>query len=106
MGNDTSEATNADSAKIELSTVRSKATEWNAISSKKVPYEFIEYVEGKREPSTDYNCCGWRHVGTASEEMLFETSCGRTFNILDNPKVLQKFKYCPNCGKRVAVKGV
>lgn len=101
-----SETSRDGSAKIELSAVRAKATEWNAISSKKVPYEFIEYVEGKREPSTDYNCCEWNCVGAASEEMLFETSCGRTFNILNSPKVLQKFKYCPNCGKRAVMKGV
>lgn len=28
--------------------IRKKAEEWNKVSSKKVPYEFIDFLEGKR----------------------------------------------------------
>lgn len=33
----------------ETETIRDKAIKWNNNSSKRVPYEFIDYVEGKRE---------------------------------------------------------
>ena len=33
---------------IEAETIRDKAVKWNNRSTKKVPYEFIEFVEGKR----------------------------------------------------------
>lgn len=33
----------------EKETIRDKAIKWNNNSSKRVPYEFIDYVEGKRE---------------------------------------------------------
>ena len=35
----------------ETETIRDKAVKWNNNSSKRVPYEFIDYVEGKREAS-------------------------------------------------------
>ena len=36
----------------ETETIRDKAVKWNNNSSKRVPYEFIDYVEGKREVSS------------------------------------------------------
>ena len=35
----------------ETETIRDKAVKWNNNSTKRVPYEFIDYVEGKREAS-------------------------------------------------------
>ena len=88
------------------STVRSKATEWNAVSSKKVPYEFIEFIEGKREPSSDYNCCKWKCTRQNEHFARFETSCGVSFGMSHDLETLVNLTYCPHCRKRIVKKGL
>ena len=41
----------------ETETIRDKAVKWNNNSSKRVPYEFIDYVEGKREIGVSDDVC-------------------------------------------------
>ena len=41
----------------ETETIRDKAVKWNNNSSKRVPYEFIDYVEGKRDIGVSDDVC-------------------------------------------------
>ena len=45
----------------ETETIRDKAVKWNNNSSKRVPYEFIDYVEGKREICVSDDVCEWKY---------------------------------------------
>lgn len=78
----------------ETKTIRDKATEWNNHSSKKVPYEFIDFVEGKREIAKDDDVCKWREDAYGR----WHTQC----NILADNSPLE-YTYCPYCGKKIKV---
>ena len=80
----------------ETETIRDKAVKWNNNSSKRVPYEFIDYVEGKREICVSDDVCEWK-----LEDDNLMTDCGDYFNLYDN--CTDKFKYCPTCGKKIKV---
>lgn len=79
-----------------IGNIRDKAKEWNNHSTKKVPYEFIDFVEGKCEITKDDDVCEWKYDG---DNLI--TSCGDYFNLYDN--CTGKFKYCPVCGKKIKV---
>ena len=81
----------------ETETIRDKAVKWNNNSSKRVPYEFIDYVEGKREIGVSDDVCEWRLI--KDYKFLHKTSCGNTFDMENN------FKYCPFCGKKIKIVG-
>ena len=81
----------------ETETIRDKAVKWNNNSSKRVPYEFIDYVEGKREIGVSDDVCEWRLI--KCYKFLHKTSCGNTFDMENN------FKYCPFCGKKIKIVG-
>ena len=57
----------------ETETIRDKAVKWNNNSSKRVPYEFIDYVEGKREIGVSDDMCEWRLCD--EEANVYDTSC-------------------------------
>ena len=80
----------------ETETIRDKAVKWNNNSSKRVPYEFIDYVEGRRGINISDDVCEWK----LDDDNLI-TSCGEYFNLFDN--CTEKFKYCPRCGKKIKV---
>ena len=82
----------------ETETIRDKAVKWNNNSSKRVPYDFIDYVEGKREIGVSEEVCEWKF----DDDNLI-TSCGDYFNLYDN--CTEKFKYCPRCGKKIEIVG-
>ena len=79
----------------ETETIRDKAVKWNNHSSKRVPYEFIDYVEGKREIGISDDVCKWRQTSTAR----YKTSCG--YNLLEFFDT--KACYCKQCGKKIKV---
>lgn len=82
--------------KTETETIRDKAVRWNNNSSKRVPYEFIDYVEGKREISVSDDVCEWTLTDTR-KVMPYKTSCGNE-DLYDN-----SWKYCPHCSKKIKV---
>ncbi|MDY5967882.1 MAG: hypothetical protein SPJ08_02605 [Sphaerochaetaceae bacterium] len=79
----------------ETETIRDKAVKWNNNSSKRVPYEFIDYVEGKREICVSDDVCECRLF--KGHKFLHKTSCGDVFDMQNG------FKYCPYCGKNIKV---
>ena len=83
----------------ETETIRDKAVKWNNNSSKRVPYEFIDYVEGRREIGASDDVCEWEsHYKFVSDKYKRETGCGYTFYDLHHAV---PFKYCPYCGKKI-----
>ena len=44
----------------ETETIRDKAIKWNNNSSKRVPYEFIDFIEGKRDIGVSDDVCEWK----------------------------------------------
>lgn len=78
----------------ETETIRDKAVKWNNNSSKRVPYEFIDYVEGKREISVSDNVCEWK------QDEDGYTNCRYSYDEIDS---IDFFKYCPYCGKKIKV---
>lgn len=80
----------------ETETIRDKAVKWNNNSSKRVPYEFIDYVEGKREIGVSDNVCEWK-----VKSNYYVTECSHDTDVMYGLK--QDFKYCPYCGKKIKV---
>ena len=78
----------------ETETIRDKAIKWNNNSSKRVPYEFIDYVEGKRDIGVSDDVCEWKQDNMC--ETVYRV-CGGCFT-----SAYQKdFKFCPYCGKKI-----
>ena len=80
----------------ETETIRDKAVKWNNNSSKRVPYEFIDYVEGKREICVSDNVCEWK-----VKSNYYVTECSHDTDVMYGLK--QDFKFCPFCGKKIKV---
>ena len=78
----------------ETETIRDKAVKWNNNSSKRVPYEFIDYVEGKREIGVSDNVCEWK-----VKSNYYVTECSHDTDVMYGLK--QDFKFCPYCGKKI-----
>ena len=80
----------------ETETIRDEAVKWNNYSSKRVPYEFIDYVEGKREICVSDNVCEWK-----VKSNYYVTECSHDTDVMYGLK--QDFKFCPYCGKKIKV---
>ena len=80
----------------ETETIRDKAVKWNNNSSKRVPYEFIDYVEGKRELCVSDDVCEWK-----VKSNYYVTECSHDTDVMYGLK--QDFKFCPYCGKKIKV---
>ena len=80
----------------EIETIRDKAVKWNNNSSKRVPYEFIDYVQGKREICVSDNVCEWK-----VKSNYYVTECSHDTDVMYGLK--QDFKFCPYCGKKIKV---
>ena len=89
-------------AGTETKTIRDKAIEWNNHSSKKVPYEFIDYAEGKREIDVNDDVCEWKYNDT---EYYWESSCDRLHIFMSDGPKENEYEYCPYCGKKIKVLG-
>lgn len=79
----------------ETETIRDKAVKWNNHSTKKVPYEFIEFVEGKCTIDAEDDVCEWKQTSTAR----YKTSCGYKLEEYFDTKAC----YCKQCGKKIKV---
>ena len=89
------EIVNHDCVETETETIRDKVVKWNNNSSKRVPYEFIDYVEGKREIGVSDDVCEWKK----SKDYPFDWFVG-----CDGCEVNHKQgNYCPRCGKKIKV---
>ena len=88
----------------EKETIRDKAVKWNNNSSKRVPYEFIDYVEGKREIGVSDDVCEWKvfdnSLADESPQWVYETTCGK---YVSEEHTSNSFVYCPYCGKKIKV---
>ena len=78
----------------ETETIRDKAIKWNKNSSKRLPYEFIDYVEGRREIGVSDDVCDWK------QDEDGYTNCRYTYDEIDS---VDFFKFCPYCGKKIKV---
>ena len=85
------------SVETETETIRDKAVKWNNNSSKRVPYEFIDYVEGKREIGVSDNVCEWK--STSDGEFIQNPHTKRLYS--NEPSM--KNVYCNTCGKKIKV---
>ena len=83
------------SVETETETIRDKAVKWNNNSSKRVPYEFIDYVEGKREIGVSDNVCEWK--STSDGEFIQNPHTKRLYS--NEPSM--KNVYCNTCGKKI-----
>ena len=89
----------------ETETIRDKAVKWNNNSSKRVPYEFIDYVEGKREICVSDDVCEWKVFDnslTDEPQWVYETTCGK---YVGEEHTSKAFVYCPYCGKKIKIVG-
>ena len=87
----------------ETETIRDKAVKWNNNSSKRVPYEFIDYVEGKREIGVSDDVCEWKVFDnslTDEPQWVYETTCGK---YVGEEHTSKAFVYCPYCSKKIKV---
>ena len=84
----------------ESEVIRDKAVKWNNNSSKRVPYEFIDYVEGKREICVSDYVCEWK-----SDCHLENDNPAEWLISPHEPKKIfsTDIKYCPYCGKKIKV---
>ena len=82
----------------ETETIRDKAVKWNNNSSKRVPYEFIDYVEGKREICVSDDVCEWKYNDS---EYYFESSCEHLHIFMSDGPEENEYKFCPYCGKKI-----
>ena len=89
-----------DGAGTETETIRDKAIEWNNHSSKKVPYEFIDYVEGKLEIGVSDDVCEWKYNDT---EYYWESSCDHLHIFMSDGPKENEYDFCPYCGKKIKV---
>ena len=80
-------------------TIRDKAIKWNNNSSKRVPYEFIDYVEGKREIGVADDVCEWRVCD--EEANVYDTSCRNPHILIEGTPKENNYEYCPYCGKKI-----
>ena len=80
----------------ETETIRDKAVKWNNNSSKRVPYEFIDYVEGKRKICVADDVCEWK-----VKSNYYVTECSDDTDVMYGLK--QDFKFCPYCSKKIKV---
>ena len=90
-----------DGVGTETETIRDKAVKWNNNSSKRVPYEFIDYVEGKREICVSDDVCEWKVFDnslTDEPQWVYETTCGKYVGEENTSKA---FVYCPYCSKKI-----
>ena len=90
------EIVNHGCVETETETIRDKAVKWNNNSSKRVPYEFIDYVEGKRELCVSDDVCEWE-----VKSNYYVTECSHDTDVMYGLK--QNFKFCPYCGKKIKV---
>ena len=81
----------------ETETIRDKAVKWNNNSSKRVPYEFIDYVEGKREIGVSDDVCEWKLASDG--EFIQNPHTNRLYS--NEPSM--KNVYCNTCGKKIKV---
>ena len=92
----------------ETETIRDKAVKWNNNSSKRVPYEFIDYVQGKREICVSDDVCEWKFEETNGIAWHCDDKC-TTYNqvyIQDLKITLEDFECkCPYCGKKIKIVG-
>ena len=91
---------------IEAETIRDKVVKWNNHSSKKVPYEFIDYVEGKRTIDVEDDVCEWKYTKEIMDNAEFKVGCNQNAlkrGIVPNNFSYHDFKYCPYCGKKIKV---
>ena len=90
----------------ETETIRDKAVKWNNNSSKRVPYEFIDYVEGRREIGVSDDVCEWKYTKEIMDNAEFKVGCNQNAlkrGIVPNNFSYHDFKYCPYCGKKIKV---
>ena len=87
----------------ETETIRDKAVKWNNNSSKRVPYEFIDYVEGKREIGVSDDVCEWRLCD--EESNVYDTSCRNPHILIEGTPRENNYEFCPYCGKKIKVVG-
>lgn len=80
----------------ETETIRDKAIKWNNNSSKRVPYEFIDYVEGKREIGVSDDVCEWE-----LKNACYTTSIKHYYSLPTS--IVKTFNNCPYCGKKIKV---
>ena len=85
----------------ETETIRDKAVKWNNNSSKRVPYEFIDYVEGKRDIGVSDDVCEWRLCD--EEANVYDTSCRNPHIMIEGTPIDNNYEYCPYCGKKIKV---
>ena len=83
----------------ETETIRDKAVKWNNNSSKRVPYEFIDYVEGKREIGVSDDVCEWKLED--EEANLYLNGCQQRQLIFEGTPKENGYRYCPYCGKKI-----
>ena len=81
----------------ETETIRDKAVKWNNNSSKRVPYEFIDYVEGKRNIGVSDDVCEWKLANDG--EFIQNPHTKRLYS--NEPSM--KNVYCNTCGKKIKV---
>ena len=86
---------------IEAETIRDKAVKWNNNSSKRVPYEFIEFVEGKRTIDAEDDVCEWMLCD--EESNVYDTSCRNPHILIEGTPKENNYEYCPYCGKKIKV---
>ena len=86
----------------ETETIRDKAVKWNNNSSKRVPYEFIDYVEGKREICVSDDVCEWKYNDS---EYYFESSCKHLHIFMSDGPKENEYGFCPYCGKKIKIVG-
>ena len=91
-----------DGVGIETETIRDKAVKWNNNSSKRVPYEFIDYVEGKREICVSDDVCEWKYNDS---EYYFESSCEHLHIFMSDGPKENEYRFCPYCGKKIKIVG-
>lgn len=97
------EIVNRGGVETETETIRDKAVKWNNNSSKRVPYEFIDYVEGKREIGVSDDVCEWKVFDnslTNKPQWVYETTCGK---YVGEEHTSKAFVYCPYCSKKIKV---
>ena len=86
----------------ETETIRDKAVKWNNNSTKKVPYEFIDYVEGKLETDVSDDVCEWEYNDS---EYYFESSCEHLHIFMSDGPKENEYRFCPYCGKKIKIVG-
>ena len=82
----------------ETETIRDKAVKWNNNSSKRVPYEFIDYVEGKREICVSDDVCEWEYI---SGGFIKNPHTKRLYSAEPSMKNV----YFNTCGKKIKIVG-